>query len=103
MLHFSSNKINLLIQKRATNGPRRAKKFLQTCTNCADLDLPAHAQSFNRNFALRLYILYEAMILLADNEGPDQTARMRSLIWAFAVRTCPEGTFLLGAAQVLCI
>ena len=26
------------------------------------------------------------MILLADSEGPDQTARMRSLIWAFAVR-----------------
>ena len=22
------------------------------------------------------------MILLADSEGPDQTARMRSLIWA---------------------
>ena len=30
------------------------------------------------------------MILLADSEGPDQTARMRmrSLIWAFAVRIC---------------
>ena len=27
------------------------------------------------------------MILFADNEGPDQTARLRSLIWAFAVRT----------------
>ena len=26
------------------------------------------------------------MILLVDNEGPDQTARMRRLIWAFAVR-----------------
>ena len=26
------------------------------------------------------------MILLADNEGPDQTAHSRSLIWAFAVR-----------------
>ena len=33
------------------------------------------------------------MILLADSEGPDQTARMRSLIWAFAVRICPNTRF----------
>ena len=33
------------------------------------------------------------MILLADNEGPDQTARMRRLIWAFAVRICPQTRF----------
>ena len=26
------------------------------------------------------------MILSADSESPDQTARMRSLIWAFAAR-----------------
>ena len=30
------------------------------------------------------------MIMLADNEGPDQTARMRRLILAFAVRICPK-------------
>ena len=30
---------------------------------------------------------------LADSEGPDQTARMRSLIWAFAVRKCPKTRF----------
>ena len=30
------------------------------------------------------------MILLADSEGPDQTARMRRLIWAFAFRICPK-------------
>ena len=30
------------------------------------------------------------MILLADSEGPDQTARMRRLIWAFAVRICQK-------------
>ena len=33
------------------------------------------------------------MILLADSEGPDQTARMRSPIWAFAVRICPNTYF----------
>ena len=30
------------------------------------------------------------MILLADSEGPDQSARMRRLIWAFAVRIYPK-------------
>ena len=30
------------------------------------------------------------MILVADSEGHDQTARMRSLILAFAVRICPK-------------
>ena len=36
------------------------------------------------------------MSLLADSEGPDQTARMRRLIWAFAVRTCPKTCFRLA-------
>ena len=30
------------------------------------------------------------MILLADSEGPDQTARKRRMIWAFAVRISPK-------------
>ena len=54
---------------------------------------PTHAQSFIRAFALHWYILYCFMILLADSGGPDQTARMRSLIWAFAVRICPKTPF----------
>ena len=33
------------------------------------------------------------MNLFADSEGPDQTARMRSLIWAFAVRLYPRYVF----------
>ena len=33
------------------------------------------------------------MILLADSESPDQTARMRRLIWTFAVRICPKTRF----------
>ena len=46
---------------------------------------PTHAQSLIRAFAVYWYILSCPMILLADSEGPDQTARMRRLIWAFAV------------------
>ena len=36
------------------------------------------------------------MILLADSEGPDQTARMRRLIWAFAVRICSKTHFRMA-------
>ena len=36
------------------------------------------------------------MILLAYSEGPDQTARMRSLIWAFHVRIFPKTRFRIG-------
>ena len=38
------------------------------------------------------------MILKAEREGPDQTAQMHSLIRAFAVRICPDGTFSHGVA-----
>ena len=41
------------------------------------------------------------MILLADSEGPDQTARVCSLIWAFAVRILQEDTFSRGTTQVM--
>ena len=40
------------------------------------------------------------MILLVNSEGPEQTAWMRRLIWAFAVCICPK-TFLHGAAQMM--
>ena len=36
------------------------------------------------------------MILLADSGGPDQTARMRRLIWAFAIRLCPKACFRMA-------
>ena len=36
------------------------------------------------------------MILLVDIEGPDQTARMRSLIGAIAVRICPRIRFSMA-------
>ena len=40
------------------------------------------------------------MILFADIEGPDQTARMRRLIWALTVRMA-EDTFSHGVAQMI--
>ena len=42
------------------------------------------------------------MILLADSEGPDQTAQMRKLIWAFSVRLYPK-TRLSMARPICCL
>ena len=33
---------------------------------------------------------------LADCEGPDQTAQMRRLVWAFTIRICPKKHFRLA-------
>ena len=52
-------------------------------------------------FAIHLYILQYRMILLADSEGPDQTARLRSLIWAFAAHICSKTTFSHSAALIM--
>ena len=52
-----------------------------------------------RAFALHLYILLYPNDSLSDSEGPDQTARMRIMIWAFAVRICPN-TFSHEATQM---
>ena len=40
-------------------------------------------------------------IMLAASEGPDQTARMRRLNWALAVRLCPKTRFCLHSAAQL--
>ena len=36
------------------------------------------------------------MILLADSEGPDQTVRILSLIWAFDDSICPKTRFRIA-------
>ena len=73
--------------------PRDAKKCLRSCAKCAYSHHLAHAQSLIRAFALHWNILQYQMILFSDNEGPDQAARMRRLIWAFADRICPQTLF----------
>ena len=42
------------------------------------------------------------MIQIADSGGPDQTARMRRLIWAVAVRICPKARFRIRGPYVIC-
>ena len=41
------------------------------------------------------------MILLVDSEGPDQTAQMRRLIWAFTVCICPKKCFIATDKKLL--
>ena len=43
-----------------------------------------------------LFILYYPTSLLADSEGPDQTVRMRRLIWAFTARIYPKTLFRIS-------
>ena len=45
-----------------------------------DPDQPAEIYSLIRNLSIVCYVLQYPMVLQADKEGPDQTARMRSLI-----------------------
>ena len=79
---------------------REAKKCLRVHAKCAGSHHPALVQSIIRAFALYSYILLYPLILLADSEGPDQTAHPRSLIRAFTIRICPK-TFSNSAAQIV--
>ena len=65
----------------------------------AQIQIILHMCRLIRAFVLQSYILWYLMILLADSAGPDQTAHLRSLIWAFAVCPCPEGMFSLSVAH----
>ena len=76
-----------------SNGPRQAKNYHP---KCAASDHLAHARSLIRAFVpLLIYSIYP-MILLAESEGLGQTAWKRSLIWAFAVRTCPKTRYRMA-------
>ena len=77
-----------------------SKNVLLKCETCADSGNSAHAQIIIPSFTLQSYVLEYSMILLADSEDPDQTARMRRLIWAFAVRMS-EDMFPHGAENDL--
>ena len=76
--------------------PRQAKGAIEHAQS-ADSDHYAHAQIIILAFALHSYIII-LLILLVENVGPDQTARMHpcSLIRAFPVRICPKTRFYMA-------
>ena len=66
-------------------GRAKRKRVFELAQNAHIQIHLTRTQCLIRAFALNWYILLCPMILLADSEGSDQTARMRRLIWAFAV------------------
>ena len=85
-----------IIKLRIKTSRVKRKRAFEYGQKCADSDHPAHAQSIIQVFVLHSYILLYPMILLADSEGPDQTALMRSLILVFAARVCPKRRFRMA-------
>ena len=55
-----------------------------------DPDQQAEIYSLIRNLYIVCYVLQYPLVLQADKEGPDQTAPMRMLIWAFPVCISPK-------------
>ena len=53
--------------------------------------------------AILCYVLPYSVILKADDEGPDQTAQIRRLIWAFAVRIFPKTRFRMTRRRIICV
>ena len=78
------------VKRTTSSGPRQAKNCLRTRAKCAGSDHPVYAQSINRAFC-HSYFLQFPMILLADSEGPDQTAHVR----------ISEDTFWHGATDFI--
>ena len=83
-------------------GPRQAKKCLRACAKSTGSDSP-HACAKSHSDICSPLIHSNLMILYADNEGPNQTARMRSLIWTFAVRICPKTLFCMEWSILFCL
>ena len=73
-------------------GRFKQKRFLRTCAKCQDSDYLAHAQS----------IVQYCIMFILDNEGADQTARIRRLNWVCTVSIYPD-MFSHGGAQILSV
>ena len=94
--------------EHAQNAP--SEKRVRTCAKCAKRKTRSNMRkmhtlcmckvsfSFCTPITYAIVNLYQ-MIQLANSEGPDQTARMRSLIWAFAVHIYPD-MFSHGTAKI---
>ena len=78
--------------------PVKLKKALEHAQN-VQMHIILRMRKVSSGPLLSIDIWYQ-MSFAADSEGPDQTAQTRSLIWAFAVRACPENKFSLGATHI---
>ena len=71
------------------------KNGLMINTDSEGSDQPVHKRSVTRIVHGCLKNRWVLWNILANNEGPDQTARMRSLIWASSVRKSDKVRFLI--------
>ena len=76
------------VKRKVDSNIRKMHTFRSSCASAKYH--PDICSPFIIQIILRIRKLFITGILLADREGPDQTARMRSLIRAFAVRICPK-------------
>ena len=86
--------LRFLDVKGQIHGPRQAKRASNVRKMCGFTSSCTCAKSHPGICSPLKHSLVYTMILFADSKGPDQTAHSRSLIWAFAVRTCTKDTIL---------
>ena len=72
---------------------QRGKKTLMPYANSESRDEHANQCRLLWTFSVCRHILQYPLILKGDNEGPDQPAQTRRLIWACVVRTLHKGPF----------
>ena len=75
-------------------GPRQAK-MCRACVEGTDSDSYHADTKSNPDISFQFIHSIVLMILFVDSKGPDQTARMCSLIWASAVHICPKTLFYM--------
>ena len=73
----------------------QAKRCLRTCAKCNDPDSFCACAKSHPDICSPLIHYLVPVILLADSEGPDQTARKHMLIQAFAARICSKTSFCM--------
>ena len=76
------------------NVPLRQKTYHGTCAHSEDSDQTAHCAVWSESSLGTFWIAKNVKFLHAGNEDPDQTARMRRLIWVFLVRRWQNVCFL---------
>ena len=62
-----------------------------------------HVESRSSLLDLVLFLQKGPYIVYANSKDPDQTARMRSLVWIFAIRTCFKGPFSQSWALIITV
>ena len=88
-----------MITRPFSTGPRHAKTCLQAYADSEDPDQPAHARSLIRIFTVRWQNHWIIQNVWMNGKDPDDTLRMRRMIWMRILRMF-EGTFSLEEAQL---